>query len=110
LTVAEPSGRPTDPIGAALAHLASTQDASGSWKGDYGGPLFLLPIFIATARTVGYRIDESTRSGMERYLRAHQNGDGGWGLHVEGTSHVFTTVLSYVALTVLGRRGDGPNP
>jgi squalene/oxidosqualene cyclase-like protein len=102
LSVAEPSERPADPIGVALAHLARTQDASGSWKGDYGGPLFLLPIFIATARTVGYRIDESTRSDMERYLRTHQNGDGGWGLHVEGASHVFTTVLSYVALRFLG--------
>jgi squalene/oxidosqualene cyclase-like protein len=108
LTVAEPSERPADPIGAALAHLASTQDASGSWKGDYGGPLFLLPIFIATARTVGYRIDESTRSGMEQYLRAHQNGNGGWGLHVEGASHVFTTVLCYVALRFLGAAATDP--
>jgi squalene/oxidosqualene cyclase-like protein len=101
LSVAEPSERPNDPIGAALAHLATTQDASGSWKGDYGGPLFLLPIFIATARTVGYRIDDGSRAGMRDYLRVHQNGDGGWGLHVEGASHVFTTVLSYVALRFL---------
>jgi squalene/oxidosqualene cyclase-like protein len=102
LSVAEPSERPTDPIGAALAHLATSQDATGSWKGDYGGPLFLLPIFIATARTAGYRIDAANRSGMEAYLRVHQSGDGGWGLHVEGASHVFTTVLSYVALRFLG--------
>jgi squalene/oxidosqualene cyclase-like protein len=100
LSVGEPIERPTDPIGAALAHLASSQDASGSWKGDYGGPLFLLPIFIATARTVGYPIDAGTRAGMDAYLRAHPNEDGGWGLHVEGASHVFTTVLSYVALRV----------
>jgi squalene/oxidosqualene cyclase-like protein len=97
----EPTERPTDPIGAALAHLVSKQEASGSWKGDYGGPLFLLPIFVATARTVGFSIDAGTRAGMEVYLRAHQNPDGGWGLHVEGASHVFTTVLSYVALRLL---------
>jgi squalene/oxidosqualene cyclase-like protein len=97
-----------DPVAAALAHIASTQDASGSWKGDYGGPLFLLPIFIATARTVGYRMDDGTRSGMDAYLRAHQNGDGGWGLHVEGKSHVFTTVLSYVALRFLDAVPDDP--
>ncbi len=96
-----PLGQPADPIGAALAHLVSKQDASGSWKGDYGGPLFLLPIFIAIARTVGFSIDAGTRSGMAAYLRAHQNEDGGWGLHVEGASHVFTTVLSYVALRFL---------
>ena len=69
MSVAEPHARPDDPIGAALAHLASTQDASGSWKGDYGGPLFLLPIFIATARTVGFALDAETRAGMETYLR-----------------------------------------
>jgi len=108
LSVGEPIERPADPIGAALAHLASSQDASGSWKGDYGGPLFLLPIFVATARTVGYRIDSRTRAGMEAYLRAHQNGDGGWGLHVEGASHVFTTVLSYVALRFLDAAPEDP--
>ena len=59
----EPVLRPADPIGAALAHLVSKQDASGSWKGDYGGPLFLLPIFVATAATVGYAIDAGTRAG-----------------------------------------------
>ena len=94
----EPTERSTDPIGAALAHLVSRQDPIGCWKGDYGGPLFLLPIFVATARTVGYAIDADTRAGMVAYLRAHQNRDGGWGLHVEGASHVFTTALSYVAL------------
>jgi squalene/oxidosqualene cyclase-like protein len=101
LNDAPPLGQPADPIGAALAHLVSKQDTSGSWKGDYGGPLFLLPIFIATARTVGYSIDSPTRAGTEAYLRAHQNTDGGWGLHVEGASHVFTSVLSYVALRFL---------
>ncbi len=72
-----PLGQPADPIGAALAHLVSKQDASGSWKGDYGGPLFLLPIFIAIARTVGFSIDAGTRSGMAAYLRAHQNEEVG---------------------------------
>lgn len=108
LTVGEPALRPADPVAAALAHIASTQDASGSWTGDYGGPLFLLPIFIATARTVGYELDEKTRAGMDAYLRAHQNEDGGWGLHVEGRSHVFTSVLSYVALRFLDGAADDP--
>jgi squalene/oxidosqualene cyclase-like protein len=105
----EPIERTTDPIGAALAYLASKQDASGSWKGDYGGPLFLLPIFVATARTVGFALDAETRAGMESYLRAHQNEDGGWGLHVEGASHVFTTVLSYVALRFLDVAAADPS-
>jgi len=102
LNRSEPIERPNDPVGAALAHLASSQDVSGSWKGDYGGPLFLLPMFTITARTVGHRLDAETTRGMEVYLRTHQNADGGWGLHVEGASHVFTTTLGYVALRFLG--------
>ena len=31
-----------------------------------------------------------------------QNEDGGWGLHIEGPSTMFGTVLSYVALRLLG--------
>ena len=108
MSVGEPALPPADPLAAALAHIASTQDASGSWKGDYGGPLFLLPIFIATARTVGYELDANMRGEMDAYLRVHQNGDGGWGLHVEGTSHVFTTVLTYVALRFLDVAPEDP--
>jgi len=100
--------RLADPIGAALAHLAATQDASGAWKGDYGGPLFLLPLFVAVARTVGHPLDADTRAGMERYFRGHQNPDGGFGLHVEGASHVFTTVLAYVALRFLDAAAADP--
>ena len=29
-----------------LEVLAATQDADGSWKGDYGGPLFLVPVYV----------------------------------------------------------------
>jgi len=35
---------------------------------------------------------------MVRYLRNHQNGDGGYGLHIEGHSTMFGTAL---------RRGAG---
>ena len=31
-----------------------------------------------------------------------QNEDGGWGLHIEGPSTMFGTVLSYVTLRLLG--------
>lgn len=35
-----------------------------------------------------------------------QNKDGGWGLHIEGPSTMFGTVLTYVTLRLLGQ---GPN-
>ncbi|GMP93499.1 hypothetical protein CsSME_00043288 [Camellia sinensis var. sinensis] len=45
-----------------------------------------------------------------RYLYNHQNFDGGWGLHIEGSSTMFCTTLNYVTLRLLGERmndGDG---
>ncbi len=95
--LAEPST-----IEKALDVLAGTQDPSGSWKGDYGGPLFLPPLYVCTLYALGRVVDEPTRAGFLRYLRAHQNPDGGWGLDVEASSQVFTSVLNYVALRLLG--------
>ena len=36
-----------------LEVLAATQDAGGSWKGDYGGPLFLVPVYVAGLELLG---------------------------------------------------------
>jgi len=89
-----------------LKVLAATQDPSGAWKGDYGGPLFLPPLYVGTLYALGRVPDEHTRAGFLRYLRGHQNQDGGWGLDVEGMSQVFTSVLNYVALRLLGVPAD----
>ena len=35
-----------------------------------------------------------------------KNEDGGWGLHIESPSCMFTTTLSYICLRILG---EGPN-
>ena len=40
---------------------------------------------------------------------ALQNEDGGWGLHIEGHSTMFCTVLTYVTLRLLGEGPDGGN-
>jgi len=93
-------------IDAALDALAAQQAPSGAWQGDYGGPMFLLPMYVGVARATGIAIDDDAREGMVRYFLAMQNADGGWGLHVEGASSVFTTVLCYVALRQLGERAD----
>ncbi|MGZ6135333.1 MAG: squalene--hopene cyclase, partial [Myxococcaceae bacterium] len=63
--------------------LAATQDAGGSWKGDYGGPLFLIPVYVTGLELLGRPPDAATRDGFVTYLRGHQNADGGWGLDVE---------------------------
>uniref|UniRef100_F6GYJ9 Terpene cyclase/mutase family member n=1 Tax=Vitis vinifera TaxID=29760 RepID=F6GYJ9_VITVI len=63
-----------------LNFYSTMQAHDGHWPGDYGGPMFLLP-------------------GL--------NEDGGWGLHIEGPSTMFGTVLSYVTLRLLGEGGFG---
>lgn len=42
------------------------------------------------------------RYQMLRYLRNQQNTDGGWGLHVEGSSTMFGSALNYVTARLLG--------
>ncbi len=88
--------------------LERTQRPNGAWTGDYGGPIFLLPMYVATTYALGRLPDQDTTEGILRYFRNHQNPDGGWGLHVESHSHVFTTVLSYVAMRLLGVSADDP--
>lgn len=100
---------PQDAIGRGLDVLARTQGRTGSWKGDYGGPLFLLPLYVFTLHAIGATPGDKVKDGMVRYLRGHQNPDGGFGLDVEGASLVFTSVLVYVALRLLGVPRSDPD-
>jgi lanosterol synthase len=78
------------------------QAAEGHWPGDYGGPMFLLPGLIIASYVTETPLPESHQVLMSRYMLSHQNNDGGWGLHLEGDSTMFGTVLQYVALRLLG--------
>ena len=89
-------------LGRGLDHLARAQHADGSWHGDYGGPMFLLPLYVATCYITGIPLDRVSQREMLRYLRVHQNEDGGFGLHVEAASSVFPTALNYVGARLLG--------
>lgn len=104
-----PIETPADPVEAALRYLAEQQHPDGSWHGDYGGPLFLLPMYVATTHVLGRVPEGRERSEMVRYIRGKQNADGGWGLSVESPSHVFTSVLNYTALRLLGEEAQGPD-
>ncbi|CAO3594113.1 unnamed protein product [Absidia cylindrospora] len=79
------------------------QTEDGHWAGEYGGPMFTLPGLIIIHYITGTPVREATRLELIRYLlnRAHKD-DGGWGLHIEGSSTVFGTSLNYVALRILG--------
>lgn len=86
----------------AVAYYATLQTADGHWAGDYGGPMFLLPGFVIACYVTHTAIDVHVADEMIRYIRNHQNSDGGFGLHIEHKSTMFTTVLNYVSLRLLG--------
>ncbi|RYQ83631.1 hypothetical protein Ahy_B10g102390 [Arachis hypogaea] len=53
-------------------------------------------------------LTEEHKKKICRYLYNLQNKDGGWDLHIEGPSTMFTSVLNYVVLRLLGEEpNDG---
>jgi lanosterol synthase len=82
------------------------QSAEGHFPGDYGGPLFLLPGLIIASCITETPFPAPHRELMKRYMLNHQNADGGWGLHIEGRSTMFGTVMQYVALRILGMKPE----
>jgi len=83
-------------------YYKALQMEDGHWPGDYGGPMFLMPGLVFTCYITKTELDQHTKTEMIRYLKNHQNEDGGWGLHIEGPSTMFGAVLSYVTMRILG--------
>ena len=80
----------------AMYFYETLQQDDGHWPGDYGGPMFLMPGLIITLYVTGVIdmvLSSQHKQEMIRYLHNHQNKDGGFGLHIEGPSTMFGTVL-----------------
>ena len=98
-------------LAAGASYFARLQQSDGHWAGDYGGPMFLLPGMLIACHVTGVLGEVfPTRAHTEealRYLTLHQNPrDGGFGLHIEGHSTMFCTVLNYVSMRILGLGAD----
>ncbi|KAH9667986.1 Camelliol C synthase [Citrus sinensis] len=90
--------------------FSALQSCHGHWPADNSGPLFCnTPMVICLYITSHLNIIFSAehRKEMLRYIYNHQNEDGGWGLHVEGHSTMFGTVLNYICMRLLGEGPDG---
>lgn len=87
----------------ALQNLSRLQNDSGSWPGDYGGPMFLLPMYLALCHATKRLPDAARTEKMKTYFFNVQRDDGSIGLHAESTEgSMFTTALSYLGLRILG--------
>jgi squalene/oxidosqualene cyclase-like protein len=91
----------------ALGNLDQRQEERGSWAGDYGGPMFLLPMYLALCHVAGKKVDAFRTQRMTTYFFNVQRADGSLGLHAEATEgSMFTTALGYAALRILGLAAD----
>jgi hypothetical protein len=81
----------------ALGNLARLQAEDGAWPGEYGGPMFLLPMYIALCRATGKieALGETRRARIVAHFFAVQNDDGSIGLHAEDRrGSMFTSARS----------------
>lgn len=101
-----------DGLAAALARgaaaLGAAQQPDGAWRGEYGGPGFLLPMYVGACHLAGRAIPPARAAGMIAELRAALQPDGSLGLHAERGGSMFTSALGYVALRLLGVAPDDP--
>ncbi|GKB88442.1 beta-amyrin synthase [Tanacetum coccineum] len=92
-------------------HLfAALQADDGHWPAENSGPVFFIQPLVICLYITGHLnsvFSTEHRKEILRCLYNHQNEDGGWGLHTEGHSTMFSTTLSYICMRLLGEGPDG---
>ncbi|XP_050231956.1 lupeol synthase-like [Mercurialis annua] len=92
-------------------HLFSgLQARDGHWCAENAGPMFYFPPLVFCLYITGHLntvFSSEHRKEILRYIYCHQNEDGGWGLHIEGHSTMFCTVLNYICMRLLGEGLNG---
>ncbi len=95
-------------IETALLNLERRQEPDGAFRCRYGGPMFLSPLYVVGMTVCGKPLPEGVGEEIVRHLEGCRHADGSVGLHEEGAGCMFTTVLTYVALRLLGRSVEDP--
>uniref|UniRef100_A0A5B7BDY2 Terpene cyclase/mutase family member n=1 Tax=Davidia involucrata TaxID=16924 RepID=A0A5B7BDY2_DAVIN len=95
-----------------IQFYSAMQASDGHWPAENAGSLFSIPLLVMCLYITG-KLDEKFPSESEyrkeilRYINNHQNGDGGWGLHIGGNSTMFSTALNYICIRLLGENLNG---
>ena len=66
----------------------------------------ILSQYVLVRHLTGRPITADDRAGVLRHYAVTRTSEGGWALHPEGSTLVFTTTLAYVALRLLGVGAD----
>ncbi len=85
-------------LAAATRALLAEMNDSGHWTGELSSSALSTATAIVALRTVDPEKHRALIRGGERWLRKHQNADGGWGDTVRSKSNISTTALCWAAL------------
>ena len=91
-----------NPLDRSLNRLCRLQRPDGSWEGEVVWCTMILSQYVIVRHATGRLIDNELRADIRRHYEVTRAHEGGWGLHPEGPSQIFTTTLAYVALRILG--------
>ncbi|XP_054818641.1 beta-amyrin synthase-like isoform X2 [Prosopis cineraria] len=94
----------------ATHYLCALQANDGHWPAQIAGPLFYVQPLVFVTYITGHLnnvFPKEYQKEILRFLYNHQNEDGGWGLHIESPSCMFSTALSYICIRILGEGPDG---
>ncbi|XP_075664223.1 beta-amyrin synthase-like isoform X1 [Castanea sativa] len=100
----------TNALRRAVHFFAALQSSDGHWPAENAGPMFFIPPIVICFYITGHLntiFPAEYRKEILRYIYNHQNEDGGWGLHLEDHSIMFSTVLNYICMRILGEGPDG---
>ncbi|KAI3843291.1 hypothetical protein MKX03_008201 [Papaver bracteatum] len=100
----------TNTLRRAIRFFSVMQGEDGHWAANIDAPLFLMPPLVFTlyiSGTLDTILSGEHKKETLRYMYCHQNEDGGFGLHIEGHSTMFSTALNYICMRILGEGPDG---
>ena len=88
--------------------LLAEQDAAGFWWGELESNASITAEYLLLTHHLGIG-DRELWSGIARYLRAQQRGEGYWAQYLDGPGDISTSVEAYFALKLAGDDPDAPH-